>query len=237
MNILPIKTGSSGNLYILKTQQNNNYLIEAGVEKKATLKALYKLGKVVSDFKGVFISHIHGDHCQSAKWLNEYMPVYSNREVMQNGYKGQVVVFGNKYKFEDLIVLPFEVKHGNVLNNAYIFKDEKSTVLFMTDFFTFESNISKIKFTEIFIECNWTKDLLDEALKRNDEEYSKYERQMNTHCSLEILVNILKSLNLSECNKITLIHPSKYMCNKELVLAQIKNMFPHIEVEFAKNLI
>lgn len=236
MKITPIKTGSSGNLYVLEGLKNN-YLIEAGVEKKLTLKALFSLGKLVSDFKGVFISHSHGDHCQSAKWLNDYMPVYSNREVMQKGYKGKALIFNTKYEFEDLTVLPFEVKHGNVLNNGYIFKDSESKVLFITDFFTFESNLSRIEFTDIFIECNWTKDILEEALKRNDEEYSKYERQMNTHCSLEVLLNILKSLNLSKCNNITLIHPSKYMCNQELALETLKKEFPTKNIAFAKNLI
>ena len=236
MKITPIKTGSDGNFYILETRKAR-FIIECGLDKTATIKCLFNIGLTISDFKGCFISHKHSDHCQSAKWVNKFMPIYSNREVMSAGYKGKPLDFNKKYVFEDLTVLPFELKHGNVLNSGYIFKDDESKVLFMTDFFSFDNDISKIAFTDIFIECNWTKHNLEEALARNDEEYSKYERQINTHCSLEVLVNILKDLNLTLCDNITLIHPSKYMCDRELALFTLRNAFPNKNIAFAKNLI
>ena len=238
MQIIPIKTGSDGNIYIIKTINNNNYLLECGIKKEDTVKCLYFNHKLsISDFKGCFISHIHSDHCESAKWVNTYMPIYSNRQVIEKGYKGSVLLQNKTKKFEDFSVVAFNVEHGDVENYGYVFADKEEKILFVTDFSTFDPNISNIEFTQLFIECNWTDDLMQQYLKEYEGKsaYTKYERQYNTHCGISVLKELLEELNLSKCEKITLIHPSKECCDKELALEEIRNMFPNIDIDFAVN--
>ena len=234
MEIKTILTGSENNLYLISTLNNDNYLLECGARKSIIIKYLYKYNKTISDFKGCFISHGHSDHCESAKWVNSYMPIYSNYELMQKGYKGEILRPNQKKEFDDFTVIPFNVNHGNIENYAYIFKDEKDIILFATDFYTFDTNLSKIKFTKLFIECNWTKDFMDEALADKDGwKYTKFERQYQTHCSLDILIEVLKTLNLINCYNIILIHKSKEVCNQKLALERLSQLFPGIKFEFA----
>lgn len=238
MQVTPIKTGSDGNIYIINTINNNKYLLECGIKKEDIKKCLYFNHRlIISDFKGCFISHIHNDHCQSASWVNEYMPIYSNRQVIDKGYKGSVLLQQKTRKFEDFSVVPFNVEHGDVENYGYIFADKEDKILFITDFSTFKGNLSKLAFTKIYIECNWTNELMQEYLKENENKplYTKYERQYNTHCGIDVLKELLQELDLSNCQKITLVHASGECCDKESALNELKNIFPNIDISFAIN--
>lgn len=235
MQIETIFTGSSGNLYILTTSKGNKYLIECGRFKGEIIKRLYNHKLTINNFKGCFITHGHSDHCESAFWVNKYMPIYTNYSLMEKyKYKGEYLKALEKKIIDDLTIIPFNVEHGNIENYGYIFKDEKDTVLFATDFSTFDTNLSKIKFTKIFIECNWTKERMEEAL--NDEDNFrrvKYERQFNTHCSLQTLIDILNTLDLINCYKIVLIHRSREVCSMPTALMELRSRFAGIEFEFA----
>jgi len=237
LSIEPIKTGSDGNLYILKSN-DVYYLIECGIDKRTLLKTLYNKGLFLYNFKGCFVSHKHSDHIESIKVVNEFMPIYSNRQVIEDkNINGVILKPQTKYMFDgELSVMAFNVEHGNAENYAYMFGNNNDKILFATDFYKFDVNLKNIEFTELYIECNWTKDLIEKALQDDDENKTKYERQYNTHLSFDLLKVILnESLNLSNCKKITLIHPSKEVCDKELVLNELKSLYPNIIIEFAIN--
>lgn len=241
LSVKPIHTGSDGNLYII----NNNsifYFIDCGIDYKIIIKTLFKLNILISDIKGCFISHRHKDHSLSIKQINKYMPVYSNNDVFNSfSCNGKVLKSYNKFILGELEIIPFNVEHGNIENYAYMFNDSKTgyKILFITDVFKFDE-ILKPKFDEIFIECNWTRDLMLGSLERTKgtPEYTKYERQYQTHMSLDSLKLILdKSIDLSNCKKITLIHPSQEVCDKELALNELRSIYPNIDIDFAKNII
>ena len=235
MKVIPIKTGSDGNFYVLSTNKYN-FLIECGIDKDNITKSLWELGYSISDFEACFVSHIHSDHCVSIKYVAKYMPVFSNNQVKEkyNSIVNLEVLYPNKvYTIKDLKVIPFNVEHGTKENYGYMFKDETDTILFITDFSTFYCNIFNNLFTEIYIELNWNKELIEDFDKE-----VKENRQINTHCGYEITKACLLKLNLSKCRKITLIHPSNDYCDKELSLNKLKSILPeNIEIEFAKNLI
>lgn len=239
LKIEPIKTGSDGNLYIINSN-NVYYLLECGLDKKTILRFLFEKGMLISKFRGCFISHKHTDHIESAKFVNDFMPIYSNRQVIEEKKFDDSKILNPKtpYSFDgDLSVMAFNVEHGNAENYAYMFKNDDYKILFITDCFKFDEVLNS-KFDEIFIECNWTNDLMLKALEdtKGSQEHIKYERQYQTHCSLDNLKLILKeSLDLSNCKKITLIHPSKDVCNKQLVLKELNDLYPNIYIEFAKN--
>lgn len=59
INIIPFASGSGGNLYLLK-QNDNNYLIECGVKEKEIRGYLFGCGNLmISDIQACFISHAH----------------------------------------------------------------------------------------------------------------------------------------------------------------------------------
>ena len=235
MKIIPVRTGSSGNFYVLITSNNNNYLIECGISKTDITKALWELGYSISDFQACFISHSHSDHCASIKWVAKYMPIFSNSQVKEkfhNLVNLEVLTPTKKYEIKDLKVIPFPLEHGNSENYGYMFKDDVDTILFMTDFSTCYCNIFNNIFNEIFIECNWNRELIE-----GYENELKENRQINTHCSCDITKYCLLKLNLDNCRNITLIHSSDSYCDKEMSLNQLRKALPGKNIEFAKNLI
>lgn len=235
MEILPIKTGSKGNLYILITSNNTKFLIECGIKKIDILKILNDRSISISDFEGCFVSHHHSDHCESIEWIAKYMPVFTNLQT-KNKFKNITNVYkipsAKLYQVKDLKVMPFNLEHGDAENYGYMFRDNKDTFLFATDFRECYSNIFSNLFNEIYIECNWTRNLIE-----NYTDEMKENRQINTHCSLDITTAFLSKLNLEKCRKIVLIHPSVDYCDKELCLTTLKRKFPRIEIDFAQNLI
>lgn len=235
MTILPIRTGSSGNLYIITTSNNNRFLIECGLKKLEIINVLNFLGLNISNFEGCFVSHCHTDHCESIQWVSKYMPIFTNSQV-KDKYKNINNIFvlpsAKLYRVKDLKVIPFDLVHGNAENYGYMFRDEKDTMLFATDFRECYSNIFNNIFDEVFVECNWNKELIE-----NYTDEAKENRQINTHSSLDITSVFINKLNLEKCRKVTLIHPSKDYCNKTFCLKVLREKFPNVEIDFAKNLI
>lgn len=235
MKILPIKTGSKGNFYILTTNVNTKYLIECGIKKLDIIKVLSNLGLSISDFEACFVSHKHKDHCESIKWVAKYMPVFVNQQV-KDSYKDIPNIFvlpeAKLYTLKDLKVIPFDLLHGEAQNYGYMFKDAKDTMLFMTDFRECYSNVFSNAFDEVFIECNWNKELIE-----NYTDEMKENRQINTHCSLELASVIIGKLKLDKLKKITLVHPSDDYCDKEHCLKVLREKYPDVEIDFAKNLV
>ena len=235
MKIIPIRTGSSGNLYVLETASNSKFLIECGLGKNNITKSLWDLGYSISDFEACFISHSHSDHTESIKWVAKYMPIFSNQSVKNKFVDVLNIVAlpsSKKYYCKDLIVIPFPLEHGNTENYGYMFRDSEDTVLFMTDFSICYCNIFNNIFNEIYIECNWNKELIE-----GYEGELKENRQINTHCSCDIVKLCLLKFNLDKCRKIRLIHPSDSYCDKELSLKQLREAIPNKDIDFAKNLI
>lgn len=237
LELEPIVTGSDGNLYILHCD-NDLYFIECGIDYKLIIKYLYTNGYLISQVKGCFITHKHKDHTFCDKSVNRLMSIYTNRQVMEEkNYDGEILKPKLVYHFDNLSVMPINVEHGSAECYGYMFKASNKSILFITDCFKFE-DVLKTQFDEIYIECNWTEELIMKELEltKDTPQYTKFERQYQTHMGLDNLKLILKkSLNLSNCKKITLIHPSKEVCDKELVLKELREMYPDIEINFAKN--
>lgn len=237
MTITPIRTGSHGNFYVLTTTENNRFIIECGLSQKEITKALWDMGLSISDFKGCFISHQHTDHCDSVtiKWVAKYMPIFTNESVKRKYDNIQnifVLPSGKKYTIKDLAIIPFPLEHGEIENYGYMFRDAEDTSLFMTDFSICYTNIFHNIFTQIFIECNYNKELIEDYTTE-----VKENRQINTHCSCDITKFCLLKFNLEQCKKIVLVHPSSTYCDKEMSLEIIRNAIPNIDIDFAKDLI
>lgn len=238
LSIKPIVTGSDGNLYIINSN-DNLYLLECGIKYKDIIRYLHTQNLLISQFKGCFITHKHSDHAYAIRDISKYMSIYTNRQVKEMLYYGDLILNPKKaYFFEgNLCVMPFNVEHGSAECYAYMFKNDDYKILFITDCFKFEEPL-KAKFDEIYIECNWTSELMLEALEKTKDtpEYTKFERQFQTHLSLDNLKLILeRSLDLTNCKRMVLVHASKEVCDKDLALKELKSLYPNIDISFAEN--
>ena len=145
MKINVIATGSTSNFYEVIDNLGNSLLIEAGVSRSVFWK--HWEGAKIPEM--CIISHLHGDHAKFAHEYEMICPVYKwNQTVVSENFKA----FG------------FRVKHGDVLNYAYLIKliADDDFLFFATDLeFEKESideitaNLKTVHVSKFLIECNY----------------------------------------------------------------------------------
>lgn len=173
------------------------------------------------------------DHSQSIAYLQDYnIPCYATNDtrIKYNlDYNNFIPLNDNKlYKINDIQIISLKVNHGSADCYGFIFKDKDNMILFITDFMECKKNLKPFKFNEIFIECNYIEELWN--INRNNEENdyeqeNKLKRQINVHQSLGNLIVHLENMDLSKCDKITLIHVSEDIGNRDLMKNTIEEEF------------
>ena len=145
MKINVIATGSSGNLYEIIDNKGNTMLLEAGVSRSVFSK--YRDGETLPEM--CVITHEHSDH---ARFANEYMMICNVHKWKQKAVSENFKAFG------------FKVKHGDVLNYAYLIKliADDDFLFFATDleeddetFDVITSSIKSLNVSKFLIECNY----------------------------------------------------------------------------------
>lgn len=235
IQVVCLASSSAGNMFIVKNN-DTKILLECGVEKKELLKYLIENNLNIMDFNCCLISHIHNDHSLQMDFVSQYIPIYSTIE-LHTKFPTKVKSLEIKKAFGvgTMKIVPIPIEHGDCENYAYIIGDKDSLIFFATDFYLMEQNISNFKFNEVYIECNYDEDILNKDL--NDKESynrKKLIRQISTHMSINNCILHLKNMDLSECKKITLLHPSNFYINKDVAIKKIKEEFNNIQVEYAK---
>lgn len=230
INIKSYGSGSKGNLYLVSNSQTN-IILECGLNMQSIKKMLNDNKLQFSNINACVVSHEHIDHSLSINELNEYnIMCYCTNETkkkynLDDDYT-KILYDDKVYRIGSIQMLSFKVNHGNTTCFGFIFKDKENLKLFITDFMTMNKNLSKFKFDEIFIECNYINELL-ESNKKNNNEFKKYDRQINTHLELSNLVILLKSklFDLTNCEKINLIHISSELGDKQIMKDTIEQEF------------
>lgn len=221
-------SGSQGNCYLVSNEECN-ILLECGFNINYIIKRLIADNVKISDLSSVFISHVHKDHSMALHDLHDYMiPIYCSNQTIQKYNLSNVNDLSKKsfIKIKNIDVIALRVKHGDCECYGFIFHDEDSTILFLTDFMLMEYDLSEFKFDEIFIETNYCENKINQILENeNADNLIKVQRQINTHCSLENAITYLKNMNLSKCKKINGIHLSKEFANEKEIIFKIQNQF------------
>ena len=174
------------------------------------------------------------DHCLRADYVLEYIDVYSTYEAHYKMNEIKPMQSLKPFKIGTIKILPIPVEHGKTENNAFIFMDKENSMFFGTDFSLMSFDVSNIKFTKIFIECNYADELLQEVLdSENDEFRLKHIRQVSTHMSKENCKAHLRKMDLSKCEEIVLLHPSMFLIKKEETKKEFEQEFK-IKTYFAR---
>lgn len=241
IKITPYYSSSEGNLYTVKNE-NTKILLECGVQKVRIITSLTKNKENVRSYDACLISHAHSDHSQSIEYVNQYIPVYANERVFDKyPFKGTIIEHRKSFTIGTIKILPIKVEHGEMLNFAYIFKDNNSLIFWGTDFSNIPVDKLNFSFDEIWIECNYVPVLLNSALEESKEDASKnfcctkYERQMTTHMSLDNLIYILNNkFILNKCTKIVGLHISQDVGDYDLMYSKIKKEFTKIKIQLLR---
>ena len=216
MKLKVIGTGSSGNAYLLETEQEA-LLIECGVNIKEIKQAIdFNVSKIV----GCIVSHRHGDH---AKSINEIMKLgietYTLNDVFKHTGFSLVSKLGNEiserqtFKIGNFKILAFDVKHDVPCLGFLIEHEECGRVLFLTD--TYYCKYTFPGLNNILIEANYSKEIIDKKYGPDSDKEFLRNRILKSHFSLENCIDMLKANDLSAVNNIVLIHLSDTNSNEK----------------------
>lgn len=187
-----LSTGSDGNAYLLESEKVV-LIIEAGKGTfKKIIAAIPKEKKVV----GVIYSHEHNDH------FGDVEKLWRMFTVLQFDEK-------NRYEDENFIIIRFPVLHNvETFGFAIFCKEEKKTVLFMTDFAqVIEKSVYNLKVDFLAIELSYNEFLLKEL--SDDQKYGLKWHSSDFHT----LAIMRKFFGTNPQMKAVTLHKSNRACN------------------------
>jgi phosphoribosyl 1,2-cyclic phosphodiesterase len=211
MKINIISSGSKGNAYIIE-KNNAALLVECGVNFKAIQEAI---GFDLLKIKACLVSHEHGDHSKAWKQVvGAGIPMYASTgtyDALKVGHEDRIGRLKQGYLGEvfGFLVGSFTANHDAAEPLNFII----DRVLFITDNYKLQFDLSAFKFTCVMIEANYC----DELIKGKADDFVN-KRRFRSHMSFQTALLTLKTLDLSECKQIILIHLSDgYMDEKRFI--------------------
>lgn len=221
MKLKILGSNSSGNSYILEND-NEALLIEAGIDIRLVKKELkFNLRKVA----GAIISHRHGDH---AKYVKSFVDCGIRTLALEDVFASHKAdlpfaypITPNKsYKIGNFIVTPFMVSHDVPCVGWLVKHTEIGKLLFVTD--TMKLDYVFDGLTQIMIETNYSDEIIDRRLEREEITFQMYKRIIQSHMSLGTAQAILRNHDLSQVDNIILIHLSNGSSNENQFVDTIK---------------
>lgn len=208
MKLKVLASGSKGNCYLIQGD-NETIILECGIRYKQILEGLdFNLENVV----GCLVTHEHKDHSKAIKYLNmDGIDVYASNGTFESlgieHHRAKVIESEKLFKVGNFTIMPFETKHdakeplGFLINHKEI-----GNLLFITDSYYCEYNFNNLN--HILVECNYSKNILDENIENGVIPVSLRNRIVKSHFSLNNVIDFLKSNDLSKVKNLLLIHLS-----------------------------
>lgn len=208
MDIRVLGSGSNGNCYYVDAV-GGTLLLDAGLSfKKIQRGTDFKL----ADLSGALITHSHADHSKSVKNLLHagvrcYMAKMTANEIgVASDYFTEVI---RPYKWIDVgsfRVKAFELEH-DVMNYGYIIDTlDDERLVYITDTFYVKYRIPRM--THLMIEANYSYEILERVAHKDESVFRRMRRLLQSHMSLDTVVQFLQANDLSRLKHIYLIHMS-----------------------------
>lgn len=194
MKIKSLGSGSSGNCYLLESEQEA-LIIEAGLpflEVKKTMN--FNIRKIV----GVVVSHSHGDH---AKYVKEYENAgISVFKPYESEMLRQIRTYGG------FVIKSFDLVHDVPCCGFLIVHPDMGRFLYASDTEYIRYRFDRLN--HILVEANYSADLIDpDAVNRN--------HVLTGHMELQTTLKFLQVSNNSELQKVILCHLSRNNADPE----------------------
>ena len=221
MKLKVLASGSKGNCYLLQVK-NQILILECGIRYREILKGIdFNLKNVV----GCLVTHEHKDHSKSIKQLNmNGIDIYASRGTFESlgieHHRAKVIESEKLFKVGNFTIMPFETKHdakeplGFLINHKEI-----GNLLFITDSYYCEYKFNNLN--HILIECNYSKNILDENIENGVIPVSLRNRIVKSHFELNNVIDFLKSNDLSSVKNLLLVHLSSSNANSNYFIQEI----------------
>ncbi|HPS31804.1 MAG TPA: MBL fold metallo-hydrolase [bacterium] len=250
-DVINIGSSSDGNCFVVN-DGNVIFMLDLGFKydefqkkyKKQTGKYINALG-----IDACFVSHRHQDHSRGVEsFLENCAEIYApeSMKLPKMGIYG--IAPGHSYRDNFLIFAAFPAIHKDLGKNmrgeeerrfgemtvkidclGYVVavRETGNIWLYLTDTSFILPPLENI--THAIIECNHDLDLIDD----DDRSELHILRALESHLSLQDVVNILRNSNIKSLRKLYLMHNSRKNLDKKKAKAAIKEIF-HGEIYFCK---
>lgn len=209
MRFEALASSSHGNVYIV-SDKDTRILLECGVSYKKLKKLC---GFSTAELSACLISHEHKDHAGCVgDLLDSGMPVYMSSGTAEAlGLEGtrldvaQAMEHGAQLTVGTIDIVPFATFHDAKEPLGFLLRSrlDGEVVVFATD--TVNLNYRFPGVSILAVEANYDKYIL-ERCERMPEKVRH--RITNTHMEIDVLCDYLRSLDLSGCREIFLLHLS-----------------------------
>ena len=204
MKFKALASSSSGNAYIV-TDRDTRILLECGVSHKKLQKLS---GFSLSEFQACLVSHEHKDHAKAvADLISRGMAVYMSEGTADALETDAVNLVEHMEQFNvgSLDIVPFTTFHDAAEPLGFLIKSrvDGDVLAFATDTVNLRYKFPGLNI--LAIEANYDKHIL-ERCERMPEKV-RY-RISNAHMEIDTLCDYLRSLDLTQCREIHLLHLS-----------------------------
>lgn len=228
MKFESLASSSHGNAYTVSDGQTK-ILIECGV----TYKRLKKLtGFSLSDFKACLVTHCHADHSKCAIDLIKHgMPVYMSQgtaEALECAELVNLVEHMEQFNIGSFDCIAFDVFHDAKEPLGFLVKSrvDGDILVFATDTVNLRYKFPGLNL--LAIESNFDPEILARSQKMPEKVKHRIE---NTHMSIDVLCDYLRTMDLSQCREIHLLHLSDSTSHEVNFERKVKEVVPkHIKI-------
>lgn len=222
MKFESLASSSHGNAYIV-SDRDTRILLECGVSHKQ----LQKLSSFsLSDIKACLVSHEHKDHAKCVdELIRRGMAVYMSYGTAQalENESATLIEHMEQFNVGSLDIVPFSVFHDAAEPLGFLIKSriDGDVLAFATDTVNLRYKFPGLNI--LAIEANYDREILERCDKLPEK---VRHRITNSHMEIETLCDYLRSLDLSECREIYLLHLSDAMSREDKFLRKVKETVP-----------
>lgn len=204
MRFESLASSSSGNAYIV-SDKDTRILLECGVSHTKLQKLS---GFSLSEFQACLVSHEHKDHAKAVQELiGRGMTLYMSQGTAEALETEGVELIEDRSQFNigSFDIVPFTTFHDAREPLGFLIKSrvDGDVLAFATDTVNLRYKFPGLNI--LAIEANYDKNIL-ERCERMPEKV-RY-RITNSHMEIDTLCDYLRSLDLSQCREIHLLHLS-----------------------------
>lgn len=220
MVLIVIGSSSKGNGYVLNGTQEA-LCIEAGTKLIEAKKALnFDLRKV----RGCIVTHEHNDHSRYAKDYAEggihvlaLAQVLEAKGITRNA---TAITLGNAYRLGGFVVTPFALQHDVPCVGWVVQHAECGKVVFITDTYACQYRFKGVN--NYLLECNYSDEILEANVAAGRVQPAMRDRLLTSHLELSNCIRYLQISDLSQVQKVVLIHLSDGNSNETQFVQQVR---------------
>lgn len=231
MRFEALASSSAGNAYIV-SDNDTRILLECGVSHTKLQKLS---GFSLSEFQACLVSHEHKDHAKAVQELiGRGMAVYMSpgtAEVLETE-GAELIEHMGQFNVGSLDIVPFTTFHDAREPLGFLIKSrvDGDVLAFATDTVNLRYKFPGLNI--LAIEANYDKNILERCEKMPEK--VRY-RITNSHMEIDTLCDYLRSLDLSQCREIHLLHLSDATSHEGHFINKVARAVPRgIEITACK---